>query len=109
MKPVVRLLLAVLALGCGTSAGSSPSPTPPSIRPAVIEHQPVAPDAAPLPPDCATACTEIAVCHEEVYEKEYGEGGYCTVVCEERTPAEKEAFLRCVADSRDACARVVEC
>lgn len=78
-------------------------------RQPVSEPQRTAADAGPLPEDCATACTEIAVCHEEVHEKEYGEGGYCTHICEERGPDGQLAFFRCVAASRDACARMVEC
>ena len=109
----MRLLVVVLALGCGTAPASAPpssrSTSPSTHQQPVTEAQPTAPDADLLPEDCATACTEIAVCHEEVYETEYSQGGYCTLTCEERGADEKQVFFRCVAESRDACARMVAC
>lgn len=102
--------ICLLALACGSQ---SPAPeraaTPSETRPA---DQPLiaAPDAAPPPADCANACTEIAVCWEEVNEgREYTQGGNCTSACDSATPDQQAAFFDCVVRGRAECAKMVAC
>ncbi len=113
----MRLLVFALALmsGCG---GQSPSsePTTPAPAPAAASPQdktpaPAADSASEAPPeDCANACTEIAVCWEEVNEgREYNQGGNCTSGCESGTPDEQKAFFQCVVAGRAECAKMLEC
>jgi hypothetical protein len=96
------LLLFLLAAACGGRA-SATGPAP------VEEAAAPPPDAAPPLDDCADACTEIAVCYEEVYQREYNQGGNCTVACEGQLPEEREAFFACVAGTSDRCTAMVEC
>jgi len=107
----MRLLpICLLVAACGSQ---SPAPEkvapPPETRPA---NQPLvaAPDAAPPPDDCANACTEIAVCWEEVNQgREYTQGGNCTSGCESATPEEQATFFACVARGRSACSEMIGC
>jgi len=104
-------LAAVLTAACGSqrSTPASSAPPAPEQRP---ENVPLAagPDAAPPPEDCADACTEIAVCWEEVNEgRDYNQGGMCTSSCEEAAPDQRKAFFECVANGRTDCAAMAAC
>ena len=107
----MRLLpICLFVAACGSqSPAPEKSAPPPEARPA---NQPLvtAPDAAPPPADCASACTEIAVCWEEVNPgREYTQGGNCTSGCESATPEEQKAFLDCVVSGRSECSKMASC
>ena len=111
----MRLWLFALAFPLALAACGSQSPAPekaappPETRP---DNLPLvaAPDAAPPPDDCANACTEIAVCWEEVNEgREYTQGGNCTSACDDATPDEQKAFFECVSQGRSECSKMVAC
>ena len=111
----MRLWLFALAFPLALAACGSQSPAPekaappPETRP---DNVPLvaAPDAAPPPDDCANACTEIAVCWEEVNEgREYTQGGNCTSACDDATPDEQKAFFECVSQGRSECSKMVAC
>ncbi len=112
----MRLSIFAVAVSLVLAACGSQSPAPDSARaPTTPETRPdnvplaAAPDAAP-PPDCASACTEIAVCWEEVNEgRDYNQGGMCTSSCEEAAPDQKKAFVECVDKGRAVCAAMAAC
>ena len=58
---------------------------------------------------CATWCTYIAVCWEEVNEAEYNHGGICTGDCTDKTEADRSAFGRCVTSKMEDCPAMLEC
>ena len=103
------VLTAVLA-ACGSRSPAPEEAAPPAESRPAAAPQAAAADAAPPPDDCANACTEIAVCWEEVNEgREYTQGGSCTAGCGDAPPAEQKAFFECVARGRAECAKMVEC
>jgi Cys-rich protein (TIGR04453 family) len=111
----MRLWLFALAFPLAFAACGSQSPAPekaappPETRPDNVPLA-AAPDAAPPPDDCANACTEIAVCWEEVNEgREYTQGGNCTSACDDATPDEQKAFFECVSQGRSECSKMVAC
>lgn len=113
----MRLSISAVAVSFVLAACGSQNPAPDTARaPTQPETRPdnvplaAAPDAAPPPDDCANACTEIAVCWEEVNEgREYNQGGMCTSSCEEAAPDQKKAFFECVAEGRADCAAMAAC
>ncbi len=103
------LLLAAVLAACGSQSPAPEKAAAPEKRP---ENVPLvaAPDAAPPLDDCANACTEIAVCWEEVNEgREYTQGGNCTSACDDAKPEEQKAFFDCVVKGRSECSKMVEC
>jgi hypothetical protein len=111
----MRLWLFALAFPLAFAACGSQSPAPekaappPETRPDNVPLA-AAPDAAPPLDDCANACTEIAVCWEEVNEgREYTQGGNCTSACGDATPDEQKAFFECVSQGRSECSKMVAC
>ena len=106
LMPILLLFVA----GCGSQSPAPDRAAPaPETRPA-SEPLLAAPDAAPPPDDCATACTEIAVCWEEVNDgREYTQGGMCSSGCESAAPDELARFFDCVAEGRSDCAKMAGC
>ncbi len=111
----MRLWLFALAFPLAFAACGSQSPAPekaappPETRPDNVPLA-AAPDAAPPLDDCANACTEIAVCWEEVNEGEdYHQGGWCTSECGEATPENRRAYFTCIEGSRADCGKMLAC
>ncbi|HEU5056712.1 MAG TPA: hypothetical protein VFU21_09300 [Kofleriaceae bacterium] len=107
----MRLLLLAAALAaCGSQSPPPGKAAPPTESRPAGAPQAAAADASPLPDDCANACTEIAVCWEEVNEgREYTQGGDCTAACGDAPPDEQKAFFECVARGRAECSKMVQC
>jgi hypothetical protein len=104
MRRSTLLLVVVCALlaGCGSSS-PAPAPAKPSA--------PAADDASPKTPaitNCEDACTEYAMCAEEVYGEEFTHGGACVSACEERAPEEQVAYFTCLGDA-ETCTAMVDC
>jgi hypothetical protein len=53
-------------------------------------------------------CTEIAVCHEEVYGGDYRYGSQCVSSCESRPAAERAKWARCVKKTAN-CKKMLDC
>ena len=107
---IFALVLPLALAACGSqSPAPEKAPRPPKTRPDNVPLA-AAPDAAPPLDDCPNACTEIAVCWEEVNEGEdYHQGGWCTSECEEASPEKRRAFFTCVEKSRGDCEAMGGC
>jgi hypothetical protein len=104
------LLLAALLAACGSQSPAPETAAPPPESRPTDAPQASAADASPPPDDCANACTEIAVCWEEVNEgREYTQGGSCTAACGDAPLDQQKAFFECVARGRAECSKMVEC
>jgi hypothetical protein len=91
-------VLPILALALGLAAcGSSPPPKRPDPRPP-------GPIAAAT---CDDACTQYAVCYEQVYSKDYSGGGECVTSCEEMAEADKSQYIAEWTDSGADCAKLM--
>lgn len=58
---------------------------------------------------CDDLCTEIAVCYESVYDRDYRGGGACTAACREKPPAARAAFAACVRKNAKRCRAMLRC
>jgi len=87
----------VLLLGCGSSP-KRPDPRPPAPGSA-------APPAAAA--TCDDACTQYAVCYEQVYSKDYSGGGECVTSCEEMAEPDKSQYIAEWTDSGADCAKLM--
>jgi hypothetical protein len=90
-------LLAVL-VGC---ASSKPAAKP-TAAPAPESEMGTQGDAPPA--SCDEACTEYAICYEEVYGGEYTGGSACVEECEQ----DEQAYFTCIANAAD-CQATVAC
>jgi hypothetical protein len=100
-------VLPILALVLGLAAcGSSPPPKRPDPRPP-------GPGSAATPTEpasaatCDDACTQYAVCYEQVYSKDYSGGGECVTSCEEMAEADRSQYIAEWTDSGADCATLM--
>ena len=89
------LLLILAACGGGSKSAPAPAPAP----------APAAVPAAPSEATCDDACTDFAMCHEEVYGGDFWGGGECIDRCEEA----HETFLACIAAAAADCNATLKC
>lgn len=114
MRPTLIALVSVLVLAppllpaCGSSSPALSTPA------AASEPAPAAPpaddpaSASPGVATCEDACTEYAVCSEEIHGGEFHGGGACVSDCEERSPEEQAAYFACIS-AADGCTATLGC
>lgn len=109
----VTALLVVVGCGGGKAAptpAAAPAPAPAPAATADPASTAPAPAAeADGPETCDDACTEIAVCYEEIYGGDYRGGGACVDSCEERTDTDRAAYFACIGRTTDCEAMMNDC
>lgn len=111
MRPLA--LLVSIGISCGGGKGGAIEPRVEDVEPvdAAIAASSTEDAGSEEDPStqCATWCTYIAVCWEEVNEKEYNHGGICSGDCSDKPEAERRAFGRCVTSRMEDCPAMLEC
>ena len=93
------VLVAMVVAACGSS--------PPPKRP---DPRPPGPGSGATPTAAATcddACTQYAVCYEQVYAKDYSGGGECVTSCDEMAEPDKTQYIAEWTASDADCAKLM--